>query len=159
MKRVLLAGFDGAQNAAKVLLDECTGDFEKLCLVNDFDVCAAQMERAVEAGYDFILVLGQKPGVKSLYIETMGRGLADCYETVFDYSGLGNALKVAGYAVRISQNAGNYLCNHVYYHGLRAAKERTQILFLHVPYLKNMPAPTRIAAVLSAFLQGLKTHT
>ena len=155
MKRILLAGFAGENNSAKVILDTCSPELKKLYLENDFESCAMQIIKAVNASYDFILILGQKPNIKSLYIEVTGRCLSDYIQTAYDHNTLADCLTAAGYKVRMSENAGSYLCNHVYYHGLLAAQSsgsNTQIILLHVPCLKNIADVDHISSVLSAFL-------
>jgi pyrrolidone-carboxylate peptidase len=45
------------------------------------------------------------------------------------------------YKVKISENAGNYLCNNIYYNGLKYIfnnKFKMQMIFIHIPYLNNM---------------------
>lgn len=158
MKRILLAGFTGKDNSSKIILDMCSPKLEKLYLENDYSVCASQIKTAVNDGYDFIFILGQKPAIKSVYIEIAGRDSCDCLQTAFDYSILADWLTASGYRIRISENAGNYLCNHVYYHGLVAASsasKHTQILFLHVPYLKNIIDADHLSVTLSNFLLDL----
>ena len=155
MKKVLLAGFAGEDNASKVVLDKCSLRLEKLYLDNDFSACEAQIKSAVNGGYDFILILGQKPVIKSIYIELAGRYSNGALRTDFDYSALENSFAASGYRVRISENAGNYLCNHVYYHALlasRSLRKNVQILFLHIPYLRKMTDIDLLASVLSDFL-------
>ena len=151
VKRVLLAGFKGKDNASKLILDSCPPELEKLYLENDFSICASQIETAVDS-YDFIMILGQKPVIKSIYIEVEGKSPHDSIKTAFDCTGLADWLTAAGYKVRISTDAGNYLCNHVYYHGLKAANTGTQLVFLHVPYLKNIDNVAQLASTLSSFL-------
>jgi Pyrrolidone-carboxylate peptidase (N-terminal pyroglutamyl peptidase) len=158
MKRVLLAGFSGNNNSSKVILDKCSCCLKKLYLENDFSTCASQIETAVSDGYNLILILGQKPVIKSVCIEIAGRDSCDCLRTDFDYRVLADRLTESGYRVRISENAGNYLCNHVYYHGLMAASsgsKHTHIIFLHVPYLKNIIDVDLLALTLSNFLLDL----
>ena len=158
MKRILLAGFAGNDNSSKIILDKCSPAVEKLYLENDFLVCATQIETAINNEYDFILVLGQKPVIKALYIEIAGRTSHDCLKSNFDYRALVEWLKLSGYTIRLSENAGNYLCNHVYYHGLktvRSTHRNTQIILMHVPYLKNIVDVKHLADTLSVFLLNL----
>lgn len=54
---------------------------------------------------------------------------------------LGNIFIKLDYRVIISNNAGNYLCNNIYYHCLKYIEDKnldTKALFLHIPILKNM---------------------
>ena len=66
--------------------------------------------------------------------------LNDSYETNYDYKELYNNINKY-YNVLISNNAGNYLCNNLYYYGLRYIKEnklKTKMLFIHIPKIKNI---------------------
>lgn len=162
MRRILVAGFKGKSNSAKIILDKCSDELEKLYLENDFSVCALQIQSAVEIGYDFILMLGQKPVIKSVYIEVAGKSSSDSFKTTFDYMGLVDWLRASGYKIHVSENAGNYLCNHAYFHGLSAAFsscKKTKIIFLHIPYLKNIVDTDHMACVLSTFLLNLDFHS
>jgi pyrrolidone-carboxylate peptidase len=43
--------------------------------------------------------------------------------------------------IRISENAGKYLCNNIYYKGLKYIfdnKLKTKMIFIHIPYLNNI---------------------
>ena len=158
VKQILLAGFAGNDNSSKIILDKCSSALEKLYLENDFSVCATQIETAMNNEYDFILILGQKPIIKAMCIEIAGRTSYDCLKSNFDYRALVEWLKVSGYTIRLSENAGNYLCNHVYYHGLKTARDihnNTQIIFMHVPYSKNIVDANHLADTLSDFLLNL----
>ncbi len=155
MKRVLLAGFMGDNNSAKVILDKCSARLPKLYLENDSNTCASQMQAAVVEHYDLILILGQKPDVKAVYIERMGRSSTSEFQTSFDFSDFAQHLKASGYSVKISDNAGNYLCNHVYYHGLKDIYETnipTEMLFVHIPYLKNILDTAHLADAFTDYL-------
>jgi Pyrrolidone-carboxylate peptidase (N-terminal pyroglutamyl peptidase) len=142
--KILLAGFKGDSNSARVLLEKISPErtVKKLYLDNDFSICKEQLEQALKIeNYDYIIAFGQKPVIKAIYLETIGRGLNQEYETNYEYSVLKDYLKSNGYRVKISSNAGNFLCNYIYFCGLDyIAKNRlaTQIIFVHIPYLKNI---------------------
>ena len=54
--------------------------------------------------------------------------------TTVDVDGLARSLTDAGYDARVSQDAGDYLCNYSYYHALRQAQsDDTPALFVHIP--------------------------
>lgn len=152
----LLAGFLGEGNSAKIILDRSSNKLSKLYLDNDFDKCAIQIQKAVFSNsYDFILVLGQKPVIKSIYIETVGKMQPLVLKTQCQWEVLASYLKKHGFKVKISSNAGNYLCNHVYFHGLNAIEQAslsTDMLFIHVPVLKNITDLDCLASSLSNFL-------
>ena len=70
-KKILIAGFEGDDNSAKILLD----DIRKICnkdslyLKNDFEISSKQIEEKLLNNYDYILIFGQKPDTKMLYLE------------------------------------------------------------------------------------------
>jgi len=155
----LLAGFKGNHNTAKLILDNSSNSIQKLYLENDFNACSEQIRKAViGGGYDLILALGQKPVIKRVYIETSAQLDGDALSTNYDYTFLSAFLNKQHIKTKISTNAGNYLCNHVYYHGLTAIRQShapTHMLFLHVPFLNNAPDITVLAASISSFLETM----
>ncbi len=71
MKDILIAGFEGNDNSAKILLDnikEKNGE-DILYLVNDFEVSSNQIEEKLKENYDYVLIFGQKPDTKNIYLE------------------------------------------------------------------------------------------
>lgn len=53
---------------------------------------------------------------------------------------LANAIRASGVPAAVSEDAGSYLCNHLFYRLLRHAGGVTQIGFLHVPSLPESVA-------------------
>lgn len=52
--------------------------------------------------------------------------------------------------VNISSDAGNYLCNNLYYHGLKYIYENsleTNMLFIHIPKNKNISNIDEMACI------------
>lgn len=73
--------------------------------------------------------------------------MEDYYETNYDFHNLkGNIEK--NFKVKISNNAGNYLCNNVYYYGLKFIYEnklKTKMIFIHIPKINNISCIEMIA--------------
>ena len=68
-------------------------------------------------------------------------------------------LKSADIPYCVSNNAGNYLCNHVYYSGLDYIKQHklhTKILFIHVPSINDFINIDLFKAWMNEYLEGLK---
>jgi pyroglutamyl-peptidase len=68
-------------------------------------------------------------------------GAADFYETQVPLDTLLSRLQGKGNPVRISEDAGAYVCNHAYYAALHTVSEaalQTRCLFVHVP--RDAPA-------------------
>ncbi len=62
--KVLLGGFRGRTNSAKLILDkiESRENLEKLYLVNSFETSKKQLEDLLEKEeYDLVILFGQKP--------------------------------------------------------------------------------------------------
>ncbi len=66
--------------------------------------------------------------------------------TTVDVVGIAKAIRAAGIAARVSTNAGDYVCNHLYYRVLRLLAQigpTVPAIFLHVP---ATPAQTPVRA-------------
>ena len=144
MKKILFAGFKGDDNSAKLLLDKLATSkhVSKLYLENDFGTCALQIIEHISSDkYDLILAFGQKPVIKSIYFEQCGKVGEQKYFTEFCFEELKTTLEKRGQKIKFSENAGNYLCNHVYGIGLQYIKQQkkaTQFAFIHIPNVKNL---------------------
>ena len=72
--------------------------------------------------------------------QAIREGGADALQTRVKLGGLRDAMAARDYRLDISNHAGTYLCNHVYYRALdfvAASSHATRVLFVHVP----MPVP------------------
>ncbi len=59
-------------------------------------------------------------------------------------------LKKKGYEVTISNDAGRFVCNYVYYHSLRFAEQKGhKTLFVHVPLFSRIEEETQMQFVAS----------
>lgn len=69
--KILIAGFEGNDNSAKILLDNIKEKYNEdvLYLENDFEVSSNQIEEKLKLEYDYILIFGQKPNTKDVYLE------------------------------------------------------------------------------------------
>ena len=154
---VLVCGFKGDNNTAKLILDKINTN-NKLYLENDFDLSVKQLFDLMNNNYDYIIMLGQKPKVKSLYIETQGSINNDIVMTNYNVNGLEKCFSYLDYKVTISHNAGNYLCNNIYYHCLKYINRNllnTKAVFLHVPTIKNIFDIDKFSKDLSDYIKLL----
>lgn len=98
--------------------------------------------KLVENNYDLIISFGQAPlNYNNIKIEIHGKNNTDIYNTKYDFSKLGYKLKLNGFNVIISHDAGNYLCNNIYYYGLKYISEQNlncDMIFVHIPRLDNI---------------------
>ena len=108
----------------------------------DSQILLAEIDRH---HYKYIFSFGQKPNIRDkAYIETTARNGSRCLHTDFAYNKLQNTLRAENITVRVSDNAGTSFCNAVYWNVLQYISNlelKTKIIFLHIPFLKNMTAP------------------
>lgn len=72
-KFVLICGFNGKNNTVKLVLDKINLN-NKIYLKNSFITSVEQLYKELLTNkYDYIFLLGQKPKIKSLYIESVGK--------------------------------------------------------------------------------------
>ncbi len=156
--KVLCTAFNGKTNSSKVLLDTII-NVDKLYLKNSFNTSVIQLEEKISNNdYDLVISFGQALIDKdTIKIETKAI-LGEYYETNYDYSELENELK-KHYNVVVSENAGNYLCNNVYYHGLKyisGNKLKTKMIFIHIPKMKNITDVKLMASILNSLIIMIK---
>ena len=146
--KILYAAFNGKNNTAKLLLDKIEVDSQnKLYLKNSFTSSKKDLaKKIINNNYDLIICFGQWQIVKSnsLRIES----LSTCPDnpnitlpTNFDYLNLTNHLDDYNIDYKISTNAGDYLCNYIYYEGLTIINDNnlnTKMLFIHLPKIKKL---------------------
>jgi pyroglutamyl-peptidase len=143
MIKPLFTGFMGNTNSSKIFLDNInkTIGLDLLFLENDFKISEEQlMDKFKENTYDVIFSFGQKPVIKSIYIEKFATNGYEKLETNYNYIGLKNYLENY-FKIKISEDAGNYLCNNIYYKGLKYINEnelKMQMVFIHIPYLNKI---------------------
>ncbi len=142
MKKILITGFCGT--SSELLVKKAVG---KLLILPNDKVLDSQI-LLTEVGrhaYKYIFSFGQKPNIKDkVYIETTARNGGRSYHTDFECDKLREALEAKKITVRISDNAGTSFCNALYWNVLEyfhAQKFEAKIVFLHIPFCKNMTAP------------------
>ena len=65
-------------------------------------------------------------------------------ETEADVAAIARAIRAAGVRARVSTDAGDYVCNHLYYGALkhlRATSPKTPLVFLHLPATPEQTPP------------------
>jgi pyroglutamyl-peptidase len=136
-------------------------------------VSFARSARAIDAllregEYDLALLLGVAGKADKFRIEAVGRNqdnarIPDCdgesrqdvpiipngeqlMPATLDIDGLLNAMRNEGFEVEVSQDAGAYVCNHIYYSALNTIARdnlKTQCVFLHVPPAEDSFQPPK----------------
>lgn len=158
--KVLIAGFEGIDNSSKILLDkikeECNQDI--LYLENDFEVSGNQIENKMLQNYDYVLMFGQKPNTKSIYLENNANLEGTKLETDYYYGVLKENLESNNYKVISSCDAGNYLCNNVFFRALSFKQNnnlKTKIAFIHIPTIDNIENIRYLASTILNYINTL----
>lgn len=150
--KILYTAFNGKSNSSKILLDNIIVEEDnKLYLKNSFKTSVEQLSKKLKKDrYDLIISFGQAPIDKeTIKIETRGNGI-DYFETDYDYNNLKKLFEKNGFNVVISKDAGNYLCNNIYYNGLKHIREnnlKCKMIFVHIPQIDNINDIKKISAI------------
>ena len=157
--KILIAGFEGNDNSAKILLDYIQKESNEdiLYLENDFDISSKQIEERLLQEYDYVLIFGQKPNTKDIYLEN--NAIIDEIKLITDYyyGVLKEKLENNNYKVISSNDAGNYLCNNVFFKALDFKQKnslKSKIAFIHIPTIDNIEDINYLS---SAILNYIKT--
>lgn len=158
---VLLTAFKGNNNSSKLLLDKVNGgNIIKKLLTNSFDGCERELLRYISIyNPEYIISFGRKPLINKLYIETSACCDDLCISTNFNISFLIKSLQGVNLPFKLSDKAGNYLCNYVYYKGLEFLKQsnsKAKMIFIHVPDVKRFQHIDVVASWLNDFCEGLR---
>lgn len=158
--KILIAGFKGNDNSAKILLDNIKekSNLDVLYLENDFKVSSNQIEEKLLQNYDYVLIFGQKPNTKDIYLEN--NAIIDKIKLVTDYyyGVLKEKLESSNYKVISSCDAGNYLCNNVFFTALsfkRTNNLKTKIAFIHIPTIDNIEDIQYLASTILNYINTL----
>jgi pyroglutamyl-peptidase len=128
----------------------------------DFEQARLRLAEDLTADYDFVLLLGQAPGIGRIHLEAIGINVGGhssllpdqfqplapdgppAYRSSLPLARWAAQIREAGIPCQVSYHAGTYLCNAVLYltHHI-AAQERlkTQAAFIHLPL-----APSQLLA-------------
>lgn len=140
--KILYTAFNGQDNSSKILLDKITvKNTDKLYLRNSFDTSVKQLINKIK-NHELIISFGQAPLDKdTIKIEIIGKKENTLYKTDFNYSKIKEDIEKTGFKVYISEDAGNFLCNNLYYNGLKYIKENNlncKMIFIHIPKIENL---------------------
>ena len=172
MPSVLLTAFEPydrwAENASWLALVELTREpLPDLKIVTrrypvDFERVRARLAEDLAANYDYVLHLGQAPGISRVHLEAIGINIgghstqtpdefqplvADgppAYRTALPLAEWSGKIRAAGIPCQVSYHAGTFLCNAVLYltHHLAATRGlKCKAAFIHLPL-----APVQVLA-------------
>ena len=145
--RILLTGFQGT--SSEVLLSTAHA-YDTLLLPNDKKLDGELLtDQLLRGPYDFVICLGQKPNMKDkIHIESTARRNGFTIQTKVDIPKLARLFGEQGIPARQSNHAGTSFCNALYFNGLRFVEEHEcsiGVVFVHIPFLKNMSCPGSFA--------------
>ena len=157
---ILIAGFKGNDNSAKILLDNIKEQNNQniLYLENDFEVSSIQIEEKMLQNYDYVLIFGQKPNTRNIYLENNAVLEETKLETDYYYGVLKENLESNNYNVLSSCDAGNYLCNNVFFRALnfkQINKLKTKIAFIHIPNIDNIEDINKLSYTILNYISTL----
>ena len=158
--RILIAGFEGNDNSAKILLDKIKekNNQDVLYLENDFQVSGNKIEEKLLQNYDYVLIFGQKPDTKNIYLENNAI-LGDVkLKTDYCYDVLKENLESCNYKVVTSCDAGNYLCNNVFFRALSFKQMnnlKSKIAFIHIPTIDNLENVEVLVNIITNYINTL----
>ncbi|XP_057493972.1 uncharacterized protein LOC130779377 isoform X2 [Actinidia eriantha] len=113
---------------------------------------AIERQAVNEATFCYPDALGWQP--QQLPIIHEDGGISWSRETSCSVEAILRFLKKKGFDVTVSDDAGRFVCNYVYYHSLRFAQQRNhKSLFVHVPLFSTIDEETQMqfaAALLEA---------
>ena len=158
--KILIAGFKGDNNSAKILLDHikkvCNVDI--LYLENDFEISSKQIEETLLENYDNVLIFGQKPNTTNIYLENNAILEETKLVTDYYYSVLKEKLEQYTYQAMSSYDAGKYLCNNVFFRALNFKQKnnlKSKIAFIHIPTINNIEDINCLSSSIKNYIETL----
>lgn len=152
-------------NPSALLLDHFRNlpEVETVLLPVTFEQVFSVLEQHLRRqSYDFILCLGQAGGRAKINFERFAMNMMDSsaadeagallqereilkgapvgYQTLFSLREVTRALHEQGHAVEVSNSAGLFVCNYVYYRVLSWLEQNdrhTKAVFIHIPYCRE----------------------
>ena len=147
---ILYTAFKGNNNSSKILLDNIISN-NRLYLTNSFKTSVAELQKELNNNYDLVISFGQAPlDIDTIKIETTAKD----YITSYNYNNLYNLLN-NDYNVVISNDAGNYLCNNIYYNGIMYINDnklKTKMIFIHIPKIDKINDIKKLSEIFSKMI-------
>ena len=158
--KVLITSFKGKNNSSSILLNNIRANLtDKLELTNSFKTSEKELKQIIDKNkYKYIISFGQKPNCNKLYIELVGNKNDYKLETLFPHKKLVSFLKENNIEYSISKNAGNYLCNNIYYEVMKYIKDNSldiKMIFIHIPSINTKYDIEKTAKIISNFVETL----
>lgn len=154
MNRVILAGFDGKCNPARIITERVSCGCRKLILPNDKVKSAELLLNEINsAETGVVILLGQKPCIRDkIAVEPTAALCGETLHTSLDVTVTAELIKQSGYAAYISRGCGTSYCNHIYFQCLKSG---VNCIFLHVPTMDNISDIKAITKAIECFVNGI----
>lgn len=154
MRELILAGFDGNNNPSRTIVENVKCGCRKLILPNDREKSAELLLKEIEKeSTACIVIIGQKPQIcGKIAVERQAKRCGEVLRTSLDVTSAAELIKESGYPAYISQSCGNSYCNHIYFEALKTG---VNSIFLHVPYMKNIPDMGALCSAVEGFVNGI----
>ncbi len=154
MKNIILAGFDGRNNPARIITEKAELDCTKLILPNDKKKSAELLLETIrKAEAVCVVLLGQKPCIKEkIAVEPTAERNGKILHTPLDVTVTAEKIKENGYNAYISKGCGTSYCNHIYYECLESG---TNCIFLHIPQMKNISDINALTKAVEGYIREL----
>ncbi|MDD4795969.1 MAG: DUF5677 domain-containing protein [Bacilli bacterium] len=158
---VLTTSFKGKNNSSSLLLHKIrNNNMDKLYLTNSFITSRKELKKEIDGNnYKYIVALGQKSDTNKIVIELFANKDQEKLKTAFPYIKLTEYLKEQNIEYKLSESAGAYLCNNIYFEGLKYIKEnnlKIKMIFIHIPSISDSYNFDKLAKILSDFIDLLK---
>ncbi len=156
---ILITSFKGKNNSSSLLLHKIrtSKSFDKIELTNSFKTSETELAGKLKNNYKYVIALGQKPGVDKVYIELKAKKNASNFDTNFPINKIKKLFDDNNINYLVSVNAGNYLCNNIYYEGLKYIIENkldTKMIFIHIPSVNKSNDLYELAKIISEFIDS-----
>lgn len=154
MREVILAGFDGSNNSARMIVERVSSDCRKLILPNDKQRSAELLLGEIKREFTAcVVILGQRPRIcDKIAVEAQARHGCEILRTNLDVTSAVELIKAHGYCAYISRGCGNSYCSHIYAEALASG---VNCIFLHVPCLANISDMSAVCGAVEGFVNGL----
>lgn len=157
---ILITSFKGKNNSSSILLNKIRTykSIDKLELTNSFETSTKELTRKLNNNYRYVISFGQKPAINEALIELIANKKSNILKTNFQYKKLEEFFHNNEINFSLSKNAGNYLCNNIYYEGLNYIKQNkisAKMIFIHIPNIKESYDFDKLASVISKFIDSI----
>lgn len=155
MNRIILAGFDGKDNPARIIITQSAEvSCRRIILPNDRESSAKLLFDEIQrAETSAVILLGQKPCIADkIAVEPAARRGGETLHTRMDVTVCTEILKANGFDAYISRGCGTSLCNYIYFECLSRG---VCCVFLHLPMLNNITNIGAAAWAVSALVNGI----